>query len=82
MGTHVRLSDSASTMLQRLAVETGASQTAVVENALKHYARVQRRLQIKQALEAHPWESSDRVDEVYEAGLDNTAAVLSAEDTP
>lgn len=80
MGTHVRLSDSASSILHRLAAETGASQTAVVEHALKHYAREQRKLQIKKALEAHPWEPSDRVEQVYEAGLDNLAHVLSAED--
>lgn len=80
MGTHVRLSDSASSLLTRLTAESGASQTAVVENALKHYARVQRRLLIKQALEAHPWEPADRADDVYEAGLHNTSTVLSAED--
>jgi hypothetical protein len=64
----------------RLTAQSGASQTAVVESALKHYARMQRQLQIKQALDAHPWEPSDRVEEVYEAGLDNTTAAINAAD--
>jgi hypothetical protein len=41
---------------------------------------MQRQLQIKQALDAHPWEPSDRVEEVYEAGLDNTTAAINAAD--
>lgn len=66
---HVELSDDATALLRRLEVETGLSDEALVERALAAYTRAQRAAAIKRALEV-PLEPQDRVEAVYEAGIE------------
>lgn len=66
---HVELSDDATALLSRLEVETELSGEALVERALAAYTRTQRAAAIKRALEV-PWEPQDRVEAVYEAGIE------------
>ena len=66
---HVELSDDATARLRRLEVETGLSGEELVERALAAYARALRRAAIKRVLET-PWEPQDRVEAVYDAGIE------------